>query len=144
MSHSIKLLALIAMASLAVSSAQAATVKEIFEKHDLIGVMAADCGKLRDPQTLYQIVRALDGGYVQLDQMVALTTRQFAAVIDQAAEATPNDIKLSYTVDNERHDGLIRAERGRMRTIELTSATGRFCCRSPLRAPATNDSVVVT
>lgn len=113
-----------ALTILAASSAQAASVKEVFEKYDLLGTLAADCSQPADAKSLYVVNRAIDADHVQLDQMVGLTSRQFAAIIDKASESKPNEIALSYTIDDQRYNLVVRAEHARMRTMESARATG--------------------
>jgi hypothetical protein len=104
--------------------AQSGSVKAIFEKYDLLGVLTSDCTKPSDSRTMHFVYRVLDGGYVQRDQMVGLTTRQYAAFVDQASESRPNQVTFSYTIDAQRFNLVGRVERSRIRTIEAVGATG--------------------
>jgi hypothetical protein len=74
------------------------SVKDIFEKHKLIGTFAWDCSKPAANTNLYFVHRAIDGGYVQRDQMTGETKRDWTALLEKATEAGPNQIAFSGTV----------------------------------------------
>jgi hypothetical protein len=108
--------------------AEAGSVAQLFEKYDLIGVFAADCGKPVSPRNLYFVHRVIDGDHVQHDQMSGPATSDFAFLIDQAAEVRPNELALGGTIETRRLSSVIRAERQHMRIIEstrVTTAAGR-------------------
>src|ERR1700680_2439314 len=77
-------------------AANAASVKEIFEKYGLLGNFAWDC---RKPPSLednwYYINRLIDAERVQRDFMIGPATRQWVAVFDKASELRQNEIKVS-------------------------------------------------
>jgi hypothetical protein len=84
---------------LAASSAHAASVKEIFEKYNLLGTFAWDCS--RPPSgdnNWYHVHRLLDADHVQRDLMTGPTTRQWVAIIDRVVEAGPNEIEGTGTI----------------------------------------------
>jgi hypothetical protein len=83
---------------LAVPCAQAASVKEIFEKYKLLGTFSYDCTKPADKKNLYYVNRALDADHVQRDEMIAPTTRGRVVMISKAEELKPNEIKLSGSI----------------------------------------------
>jgi hypothetical protein len=108
----------------AAASAQAATVKDVFEKYNLVGTLAADCSKPGDAKSLYLINRAIDADHVQIDKMTGPATRDFAMIINTAAETKPNEITLTYTVDDQPYNGVFQVERGRLRIMEQARLNG--------------------
>jgi hypothetical protein len=105
-------------------AAQSDAVKAIFEKYDLLGILAADCSNPGDARSLYLVNRAIDADHVQMDQMVGATSRQFTAIIDKASESQPNEIALSSTINDQRYNLVVQIERTRMRQVELDGPTG--------------------
>ena len=87
------------------------SVKAIFEKYDLLGTFAQDCSKPASRNNLYYVNRALDADHVQRDQMSGPTIRDWAYVIEKAAEVNANDISVSGTRDGKPTDGIWRVER---------------------------------
>jgi hypothetical protein len=54
--------------------AHAASAPEIFQKHNLIGIFAWDCGKPASESNLYFVNRVLDASRIQRDQMSGPTS----------------------------------------------------------------------
>jgi dienelactone hydrolase len=114
---------LAAIASVA-PAAQAASVKEIFEKYGLLGNFAWDCSKPPSPDDNWHYVnRLIDADHVQRDYMTGPTTRQWVVVFDKASELKPNEVMVSgqitgrlagRTVENEPIDGIWRIEQNRI------------------------------
>ena len=107
------------------TSARAATVKETFEKYDLLGTLASDCAKPADTKSPYLTNRVIDADHVELDKMVGPTSRESATIVDKATESKPNELTLSATVDDKRYDLHVQVEHGRIRTTEQTRADGQ-------------------
>jgi hypothetical protein len=116
--------AVVAMTA-AVTSARAATVKETFEKYDLLGTLASDCAKPADAKSPYLTNRIIDADHVELDKMVGPTARESATIVDKATESKPNELALSATIDDKRYDIRVQVEHGRIKTTEQTRADGQ-------------------
>lgn len=113
--------ATLAAAVLAGSSVQAASMKEIFEKHGLLGPFAWDCSK--DPNAKsnwYFVNRMIDADHVQRDYMTGTTTRAWYTVLDKAEERSANEIYVSGTRDGKPTDGIWRVDQNRMLQVEAT------------------------
>jgi hypothetical protein len=78
------LLGLTAAAILVAPAAQAASVKEIFEKYNLLGYWAVDCSKPASNSNLFYVNRILGTDAVQRDGMVGEGKRSSLAIIDAA------------------------------------------------------------
>ena len=117
-------MAVVAATMLAAVSAQAASVKDVFEKYELLGTLAADCGRPADAKSLYVVNRVIDPDHVQLDRMVGRDAPDFTAIIDRAAETKPNEIALSYVANNRRYSATFRVEHERMRADQVTGEDG--------------------
>src|SRR5437667_457537 len=78
---------------LAGAAAQAASVKEVFEAHDLLGTWALDCAAQPSPQNPYVVFRPVEN-YVQRDTMAGATDRSDASVIDLAEDRKANEIMM--------------------------------------------------
>jgi dienelactone hydrolase len=112
------------MSVLAGWSAQAASIKEIFEKHNLLGTFAWDCTKPPNADNnWYYVNRLIDADHVQRDFMTGPTTRQWVTVFDKASELKPNEVMASgqitgrlagRTVENAPVDGVWRIEQNRI------------------------------
>ena len=121
------LIALLPMGSTAPAFAQSqsGSVKAIFEKYNLFGTFAWDCGKPPSPENnWYYVTRLIDADRVQREFMTGPTTRQWVAVFDKATELKPNEIMISgritgrlggKTIENEPVDGIWRIEQNRVR-----------------------------
>jgi hypothetical protein len=97
--------------TLATSPAAADSVKQVFEKHDLIGVFAWDCTRpASSDNNWYYVDRVIDEDHMQRDFMTGPTKREWFAIIDKAAETKPNEIFYSGTVDGKPVEGVWRLE----------------------------------
>jgi len=101
----------------------AATVKALFEKHDLIGTFAADCTSSVSEQNQY-VVHRVNGDYVQRDSMTGPATRSDASLIDTAREAGPKELSLSWANEGGRTNVVMRVESRQWRFIESTRENG--------------------
>ena len=109
-----------AVALLAASSTQAASVKEIFEKYNLVGIFAWDCTRPPTKDNLYFVNRVLDEGHVQRDEMSGPTARDWATIIDTAVELTQGEISVSGDRDGVRSEIVWRLQENRARGVEST------------------------
>jgi hypothetical protein len=100
--------------------AQSGAVKAVFEKHDLLGTFAWDCSRPASRDNHYFVDRLLDPDHVQRDQMVGPTERSSVTIIDKAADAGPNDVAASGTVDGRAVDLVWHLEANRMVGQEAT------------------------
>src|SRR5580704_3325417 len=107
---------------LTIASADAATVKEIFEKYNLLGTLASDCAKPADAKSPYLMNRVIDADHVELDKMVGPTSRESATIVDRIMDAKPNELTLSATIGDQRYDIHVQVQGGRVRTTESTRA----------------------
>src|SRR5580704_3179778 len=113
-------IAVAAATSLAASAAQAASIKEIFEKYNLIGTFSYDCNKPADKTNLYYVNRPLDADNVQRDRMSAPTTRDRVAMLDKAEELRPNELRVNGTEDGQPAELVWHIEPNRMLQWEAT------------------------
>ena len=105
---------------LGLTAAQAASVKEVFEKHGLLGTWALDCSKPASRSNYYYVHRLLDADRLQREAMEGPQSRAFLAVIDRAAEKGPNELAVSGTVDGKPFSSIYRVEPARMRVLKST------------------------
>ena len=91
------------------ASAQAVSVKAVFEKHHLLGFFAPDCSKPASKGNLYYLNRML-GDFVQTDQMSGTADRDFFMVLDNAGEMGANEIVVTGTRDGKPTQMLWRVE----------------------------------
>jgi heat shock protein HslJ len=101
----------------AVACAQAASIQEIFEKYNLVGIFAQDCTKPATvqsprngaPQNWWFVNRLIDANHAQRDFMEGPGARSFVIIIDKAVELKPNEIRVTgmrddtIAVDNVWH-----------------------------------------
>jgi len=118
-------LAIVAVsAAISASSAHAATVKETFESHGLLGMLAADCGGPASDKAPYVVNRVIDADHVQTDRMVGRPEPQLTAIIDEATETKPGEIAMSALSGKRRYKLVVRVDHERMRTMEMTREDG--------------------
>jgi hypothetical protein len=79
---------------------QNGSVKATFERHDLIGIFAADCGSQASKANPFFVTRVLDDDHVQRDRMIGPSSRERFWIIDQARELTADEIYVSGKWDN--------------------------------------------
>jgi tetratricopeptide (TPR) repeat protein len=101
---------------------RSATVKELFEKYDLIGTFAADCSRPVTEQNEY-IVHRLNSDFVQRDRMTD-ATRTDASLINSVTETDSNELRLGRTSQRGRMNEVVRVETGRWRLLESASESG--------------------
>ena len=112
----------IAAATMGVRAAQAASVAEIFQKYNLVGTFAWDCGKPASGANFYFVNRIV-GANVQRDIMDGPSSRRYVTIIDNASEASSNQIAVSGTMDgNKPVTGAWRIEGARMVPMEATES----------------------
>jgi hypothetical protein len=99
-----------------------ASVKAVFEKHDLLGTFASDCAKPAAKDNSYFVNRLLDAEHVQRDRMSGPSTRDFALIIDKTTESKPNEVTVSGTIDGQPANSVWRLEQTRMLQLEATEA----------------------
>jgi tetratricopeptide (TPR) repeat protein len=99
------------------------TVRELFEKLDLLGFFAADCRVPLSEKNPFIVHRA-SGDYVQRDNMSSARTRTDAHIIDSASESGPGEIALSMVNDRGRMNSVLRMQSGRWRLVESRDANG--------------------
>src|SRR5712692_1269086 len=111
-------------------AAQAASVKEIFEKYNLLGTFAWDCSRPPSPDNnWYYVNRLIDADHVRRDFMTGPSTRPWVVVFDKAVELRPNEIMVSglltgriigKTVERAPVDGVWRIEPNRIQQWSST------------------------
>jgi hypothetical protein len=114
------LLGLTAAAILVAPAAQGVSVKEIFEKYNLLGYWAVDCSKPASNSNLFYVNRILGTDAVQRDEMVDEGKRSSLAIIDAAIAVGPNEIMLNGTRDGKPVEATWWIEANRQRATEVT------------------------
>jgi hypothetical protein len=111
------------------SSPNAASVKGIFEKYNLLGTFAVDCIKPPGGDNWHFVHRAIDSDHVQRDFMSGPTSRSWSAIFDRASENGRGEIFVSgqmtghfdgKELENQMIDGVFRIEPNLMKTWEST------------------------
>jgi hypothetical protein len=92
------------------SAADAASVKEIFEKHNLVGTFAWDCSKPVSKNNWYFVNRVIDENHIQRDLMEGESSRTWFVILDRAWEQSANEIGMSGTRGQEPVTGLWRLD----------------------------------
>jgi hypothetical protein len=124
--------------------AQNGAVKAIFEKYDLVGNFAPDCSRPPSRDNIYFVNRVLGPDLLQRDVMSGPSTRELVLMVDKVAEAKPNEVSFSGTIDGSNAaTGSWRVEKGRMLQLEATAAgeviiTNRRWVRSGSETPWLN------
>jgi Caspase domain len=98
------------------------SVKEIFEKYNLLGTLAFDCSKPVSRENRYYFHRLIDADRVQRDMMSGPATRDFTVIIERATELRPSEIALGGKRDGEPVESVYRVEPTRARVMESTAA----------------------
>src|SRR5262245_18124884 len=109
---------------LATASAQAASPKDVFEKHELLGTWSADCSKPMSRQNRYAIYRLIDGERVQREVKSDPAMPGMLATADRAGEIGPSEITISWVTERGRTNNTVRLERNRFRLWQSASEGG--------------------
>jgi hypothetical protein len=113
----------VAATALFASAAQAASAPEIFQKHNLIGIFAWDCGKPAAADNFYYVNRAIDANTVQRDIMDGPSSRRHVTIITSAADAAPNEIAVAGTLNGSTPVTAVwRIEGARMVLVDVTES----------------------
>jgi len=119
------------------------SVKDVFEKYNLLGTFAIDCNKPPSADNYYYVNRAIDADHVQRDRMTGPTTRNYVAIYEKAVPLGPNEVDLS----GQRTEGVgsgtsiketWRVEANRQTATEMTFGSnklvtaGRFSNGKPM------------
>jgi Caspase domain len=102
------------------AQAQGGSVKAVFEKYDLLGPFAIDCTRPASSKNLYHVHRAIDDNRIQAEQVSGLTAPDFTMVFDRIVAARPNQLVVSGTISSRRYTVVLRLDKGRKRTVEMT------------------------
>ena len=116
-------LAIAAVASIipAASSAQAASVKEVFEKYGVLGTFAGDCSQPASSRNGYIMYHPIDAGHVQRDTMVGPTKREYVYIADAATGTAPDQIEVAGTTsDGKPFSYTLRIDGTRHRVMTWT------------------------
>jgi len=101
------------------------SIKAVFEKYNLLGVFAQNCGKPPtaqtptddSPQNWWFVNRPVDANHVQRDFMTSASARAFAIVLDNVTESSPNEIRVTGMRDDALPVDMVwRIEPNRTRT----------------------------
>jgi polyhydroxybutyrate depolymerase len=102
------------------SAAQADSVRQVFEKYDLLGTFAVDCGKPPSEENWYFVHEAISEDRIQRNMLTGPATRKFQFVYDQASELRQNEIAVHGARDGAPLDAIWHLERGRQIETETT------------------------
>jgi len=106
---------------LAAVSAQAASVKEVFENYGLLGTFAGDCSQPASSGNGYIVYRAIDAGHVQRDTMTGPSKRDYVYIGDAATGTGPNTLDVAgKTTDDKPFSYALRIEGSRHRVMTWT------------------------
>ena len=116
--------------ALVAAQGQAASVKDLFEKYNLVGTFAMDCSKLASASNYYYVNRVIDPGHVQRDRMTGPETRDYVTIIDHAIALGPNEIEIGGTRTEGRFNGQSieetwRVEANRQMAIEASVGSNK-------------------
>jgi hypothetical protein len=114
------------------ATAQEATGLALFQKYNLIGTYAYDCGREVSKSNEYFVHRPLDAARVQRDTMNGPQERIFVTVWERGRETRANVIALTGTVNDQPSQATYMIDANRMRITESivggrqVIANGRF------------------
>jgi Ricin-type beta-trefoil lectin domain len=136
-------------ASAGASSAVPASssVQNIFERHGLIGTFAEDCSKEPSDSNQYIVHRLIDANHVERDQMKSRTVRSYAAFVDNADEATSNDVGMNLLITESANAQMkdwrmrlvTRIDGNRIRLMESGPLTGPYAGQKNIVAGKTTN-----
>jgi hypothetical protein len=110
------------------------------EKYGALGAWSRDCTKPPARGNDYEVYRAMDEHFVQIDVMEHPTERVMVYVVDSAAEAGPNEFTYTSTSQNRevlrlRIDGNRLREWEQVRNGIKSVEDGRFYSEKTLETP---------
>jgi hypothetical protein len=102
----------------AAEQANSQTIKEIFEKYDLIGTFAVDCNKPPDARNWYFVNRVAGDNQIQRDYMTSRSNRAWFVTLIAAKELKLNELGITGIADGKPTTGVWRLGFGRMQHWE--------------------------
>jgi opacity protein-like surface antigen len=120
----LRICVLAALVMSAAPAANAASVKDLFERYGLIGTWAFDCSQPASEQNPYLFYRLVDAEHVARDTMNSPTNRVNASVADFLVESNPNEVVMGVKTARGRTNLTVRIERKRIRTFQSTRDNG--------------------
>jgi tetratricopeptide (TPR) repeat protein len=94
------------------------SVRQLFERHQLIGTWAPDCGKPASAQNMYLVLRPLDDRRVQLDRMESPTVRNSAYAAETAVEPQPSELGVQVNGPTGPSALTFRVQAGQLMAFE--------------------------
>lgn len=114
-------LALLSASIFGIGGARADSIKDVFEKYNLLGTWAWDCSKPPHERNNWVFVnRAVDANNVQRDFMKNATERVWYAMLTQASAVGPTEVRVAGTRDGKPTESIWRVEKTRMVQWEAT------------------------
>ena len=128
------------------------SVQSIFERHGLIGTFAEDCAKDPDDSNQYIVHRVIDAGHVERDQMKSRSVYSYAAFVDNADEATANDVGMTMLITQSANAQMkdwrmrlvTRIDGNRIRLMESGPLTGPYAGQKNIVAGRTTNGGLET
>jgi hypothetical protein len=121
----LRLFGFTAALALATAAAQAPSVNEIFEKHQLLGTWSADCSKPLSRQNRSAVYRLIEGDRVQREVKSDPAAPGALAAADRAGELGPHEITISWVTERGRTNNTVRLEPNRFRLWHSADETGK-------------------
>jgi hypothetical protein len=123
------------------------SVQNIFERHGLIGTFAEDCSKEPSDGNQYIVHRLIDANHVERDQMKSRSVRSYAAFVDNADEATSNDVGMNLLITESANAQMkdwrmrlvTRIDGNRIRLMESGPLTGPYAGQKNIVAGKTTN-----
>jgi hypothetical protein len=102
----------------------AQTVKEQFEKADLVGRYAQDCAKPTTDQNLFINHVAVEPDRIRHDRYNSATNRQLSLAVDRVTPPKGNEFAFSGLAGTKRNDIALRLDGKRFRLMESAEEGG--------------------
>jgi hypothetical protein len=123
------------------------SVQNIFERHGLIGTFAEDCAKEPSEANQYIVHRPIDANHVERDQMKSRSVRSYAGFVDNADEATSNDVGMNLLITESANAQMkdwrmrlvTRIDGNRIRLMESGPLTGPYAGQKNIVAGKTTN-----
>jgi hypothetical protein len=102
----------------------AASAMDLFQKHGLFGTWAVDCTKPPSITNPHVIYRLIEGTLIQRQTSIAVGEILDLSTIDDAAEASPTELMISWQTGEGGITNRILLGDGWMQVLESTRSDG--------------------
>jgi hypothetical protein len=117
-------LAVLTAAQLFPQDAGAASMQEIFDRHNLAGTWAADCTKPASRQNPHVVYRLVEAGRLQRETMIEPGKNFDVSVAVSVVESSPGELTMAWKTGEGGITNRISVQQGQMQVLDSIRESG--------------------